>query len=119
MALLVAQTIVEAGIVPSYAAATGGGDTLNNSAGDNMLHIKNGSGSPITVTVTAQNATFAVPSVGDTTKANAVEVIANGTESMMGPFPTGAFNDSANLIAITYSDVTSLTIGAFKLPRTA
>lgn len=109
MATLATQPIVPGGVGPTYAAATGGGDNFTPD-NDTFLHVKNGSGGALTVTVavvgklhglTVTNISVSVPAAG---------------ERMIGPFPSDAFSDPANsgLGAITYSGVTSLTIGAFK-----
>lgn len=110
MAAIATQNIVPAGVAPSYAAANGGGDTFVPDK-DTFLHVKNGSGGALTVTV-------AVPGTeryGVATADLAVSVPA-GAERMMGPFPADVFADSsiAGSAAVTYSGVTSLTIGAFK-----
>lgn len=110
MAALATQQIAPAGIAPSYASAAGGGDTFVPDK-DTFLHVKNGGGSPITVTV-------AVPGTeryGVATADLAVSVT-NGQERMIGPFPADAFADPAlsGSAAITYSGVTSVTIGVFR-----
>jgi len=93
---------------PSYAAATGGGDTFVPDL-DTFVHIKNGSGGSITVT-------FVTPAV---TQGLAIQdpaiVIAAGTEAMVGPFPAALFANSSGVCSITYSGVTSLTIGVFSV----
>ncbi len=119
MAALTIQTVAEAGLNPSYAAAASGGDTAKNEAGDTFLHVKNGDASAHTVTVTAQRTSQTVQGMGAMTKANVqVSVPASG-ERMIGPFAPLAFNDANNDIAITYSSVTSVTVAAVKLPRVA
>jgi hypothetical protein len=104
MAALATQTIVPGGVGPTYAAAAGGGDTFTPD-NDTFVHIKNGSGGALT-------ATFAISGTyhGLTVTNLAVSVPAGG-ERMIGPFPADAFSGG-----ITYSGVTSLTVGVFKLP---
>ena len=111
MAELTLQQITEAGGAVTYASAAGGGDTADNS-GNTFLHIKNGSESSITVTITAQTTTVENTIYGDLTKANASIAIAGTGEAFIGPFKPAAFNDTDSEIAITYSAVTSLTIAA-------
>lgn len=101
MAALTTQVVSVAGIVPTYASAAGGGDTFTNT-GNEFLHIKNGSGSPITVTV----ACTATKYKGATITNQAVSVT-NGSELMVKPFAPDITGVTA---AITYSAVTSLTI---------
>lgn len=110
MAALATQTIVPGGLGPTYAAAAGGGDSFTPDK-DTFLHVKNGGGSPITVTI-------AVPGTeryGVATADLAVSV-PNAGERMIGPFPADVFADSsiAGAAAVTYSGVTSVTIGVFK-----
>ncbi len=119
MAALTIQTIGEAGVQSTYAAATSGGDTARNDNGDVFLHVKNGDASSHTVTVTAQTASATVPGMGTTTKANVAVAVPAGEERMIGPFARLAFNDASNDVAITYDDVTAVTIAALRLPRVA
>lgn len=111
MATLATQSITRVGIVPSYAAATGGGDRFTPDK-NTFLHIKNGSGGSITVTVVTPRTDAWGNAIAD--NANAV---AAGTEEMMGPFPAESYaaTDGTGLADITYSGVTSLTIGAFNV----
>lgn len=50
MAALTVQNVARSGLAPSYAAAAGGGDTFTND-GAVFLHVKNGGGSSINVTI--------------------------------------------------------------------
>jgi hypothetical protein len=109
MGTLAAQVIVLAGVTPSLAAASAGGDQWANT-GREYLHIKNAGGSSIDVTVNSQktcnqgfdhDVTVAVP---------------NGEERLVGPFPKERFNDENGYAQVSYSDVTSVTIGVFRLP---
>ena len=111
MAELTIQQITEAGGSVTYSAAAGGGDTADN-GGSTFLHIKNGGGSEVTVTITAQTTSVESSIFGDLTKANASIAIAGSGEAFIGPFKPSAFNNSDNEIAITYSGVTSVTIAA-------
>ena len=113
MATLTAQEIVEAGLESTYAAAGAGGDEFTNN-GQEFIHIKNGSGGDLTVTVTAQRTSFTRPDAGVVSKADSVVVVTAGEERFIGPFPILAFNDSGNKAQITYSGVTSLTIAILK-----
>jgi hypothetical protein len=110
MAALATQAIVPGGVGPTYAAAAGGGDTFTPDK-DTFIHVKNGGGSGITVTI-------AVPGTEryGVATADAAVTVPNGGERMIGPFPAEIFADSAltGAAAITYSGVTSVTIGVFK-----
>lgn len=98
------------GTNPAFAAAAGGGDKVApNDRG--YLHVKNGSGGAITVTVV-------VPGNGKYGQANpdvAVSVPATTGERLIGPFPADLADPADGLVAITYSGVTSLTVAAITL----
>jgi hypothetical protein len=117
MAELTVQDVVEAGIVPSYDAAAGGGDTFDNPNGDVLLHVKNGGGGSINVTITAQQTTVKKSGFGDVTAGNLVVAVGAGAEKMIGPFPTLKYNNSASEVAVGYSGVTSVTVAAVRVPR--
>jgi uncharacterized protein (DUF697 family) len=109
MATLSVNAITSAGVVEAalVAAAVGGDQVQNN--GRTFLKITNGSGGAITVTVASQ----VTCSQGSTH--NATNAVAAGATDLMGPFDTTRFNDANGYIQITYSGVTSLTIGAFSV----
>ena len=111
MPALAPEKVTEAGLVATYTAANAGGDTFEND-GKTIIHAKNGSGSPITVTVAAETAATEKAGFGTLTKANAAMSVAAGGEEFLGPFPTIAFGRIADL---TYSDVTSLTIAVLRI----
>lgn len=111
MAALTYQTMDFAGTTPSYAAAAGGGDTVTpDEVG--FLHVKNGGGSPITVTLTvAGNSEFGQPNADNPV------VVTNGDSKMIGPLVTdftGA--DTFGVVLIAYSGVTSVTVAALRHP---
>ena len=114
MGLITAQEISEAGVVVTYGAATADGDVVDNE-GTIFLHLKNGGGSEMTVTITAQTTSVDSPLYGALTKANASKAIAASTEVFIGPFQINAYNNTDEQIAITYSGVTSVTIAALYL----
>jgi len=116
MADYTVQTVVEAGITPSYAAAASS-DAIPNNDGQIMLHVKNGGGSSDTVTAVAQNTAAPVPGMGNLTRGNIVVAVPNGQERMIGPFPAVAFNDGNGKVQITHSFLTSVTVAAIKLPH--
>lgn len=117
MATLAVQAITEAGVVPSYAAAGAGGDEFANESGDVLLHVKNGGGGPITVTVTAQATSRVLPGFGTVSKAAGGGSIGAGAEKMFGPFPPAAFNQANGRVAVGYTDVASVTVAAFRLKQ--
>ena len=111
MAELTVQQITEAGGTATYVAAAGGGDTADNN-GNLFLHVKNGGGSEMTVTITAQTTSVDSGPYGELTKSNASIAIAGSGEAFIGGFAPAAFNNGNSEIAITYSGVTSVTIAA-------
>ncbi len=111
MALLVAQDIDEDGLIASYDAATGGGDTFNND-GHTFLHVKNGHSSPQTVTVAAAIASTDKPGFGALAKVDAQVSVPNGVEAFLGPFPSLAFGSQP---AITYSGVIALVVAVLRI----
>lgn len=109
MATLVVQLSTTAGVVKAalVAAAVGGDQFANN--GKTHLEIANGSGAPITVTVPRTKACDQ-GSLHPVTNS-----VAAGVTDTMGPFPVDLHNDANGMCQITYSGVTTLTIGAFSV----
>lgn len=109
MATLATQLVTRAGIAPTYAAAAAGGDRFAPGP-STWLHVKNASGGAITVTiVTPRN-----DALGNTVADNTVSVPATTGERVIGPFPAEFYGSLTDGLAdITYSGVTSLTIGCF------
>ena len=112
MADLSIQSIVEAGLEATYASCAAGGDTFANDGSEKQfLHVKNGDASDHTVTVTPDISSKDVRGYGTLTRANVAVVVTAGEERFIGPFPTPAFETPA----ITYDDVTSMTIAVLKI----
>jgi hypothetical protein len=109
MATLGTQAIALAGLNPTYAAATGGGDKCE--VGDRVfLHVKNGSGSPITVTLTS------VAAVRGQAVANVTVSVPAAGERMIGPLNADLLqNASDGLCAIGYSSATTVTVAALRI----
>lgn len=116
MAALTAQAILLAGIVPAYAAANDG-DTIKQPTDQRLfLHVKNGGGGSINVTIPAVQTSLETDEAGTVTISDIVVAVAAGAEKMIGPFPPAYINASGN-VTINYSGVTTVTAAAFKLPR--
>jgi len=107
MALLTTQQIVLAGLEATYASCAGGGDTFSND-GQTFLHVKNGSGGDITVTINS------VEACNQGSDHDVAVVVTAGEERMIGPFPRKRFNSATGTASISYSGVSSLTIAALK-----
>lgn len=91
-------------------AASVGGDTFVNT-GTELLVIKNGGGSGITLTV-ATPVTVDSLAVTDLTA-----TIGAGETRMLGPFPPGIYNDTlaaGGIVSLSYSGVTSVTVAVIK-----
>lgn len=111
MATLTVQEIVSSGLTPSYGAAAAGGDQFAWSERA-LLHVKNGSAASINVTITSQ---YTNPPDG-TAKDNLVISVAAGGEKMIGPLHRDGYRDSDGNVQVGYSDVTSVTVAALKMP---
>jgi hypothetical protein len=89
-----------------YQSASGGGDQFK-AAGNARLHVRNGGGSPITVTVTSyqtcnQNGTHAL-----------TQVVPNGSDVLFPVLDPARYSDSLDAtgnVHIAYTGVTSVTV---------
>lgn len=108
MADLTLVQVARGGTVYTYESAAADGDAFIND-GKTILAINNGSGTSITVTVATagQVEGLAIDDVAI--------VVAAGALVMAGPFSRTVFNDSTGKVQLTYSDVTSLGVKAFKV----
>jgi hypothetical protein len=113
MATLSVQTPVLAGLNPSYAACAGGGDQFA-AANINkyLLHVKNAGVGSITVTLADQKSV--APANAQSFNANVQVTVPNGGERMIVLGPVDRFMDTNGNVQITYSGVTSVTIGVFQ-----
>jgi hypothetical protein len=108
MATLTVQSTSRSGLDAAGSAADALGDEWPNT-GVEMVLIKNGGGSGITVTLdiksTVDGAAVTDPTVS----------IGAGVTKLIGPFPPPYYNDSTtNRAKVSYSGVTSVTVLAFK-----
>lgn len=97
------------GVQISGAAASGGGDLMPND-GRTVLHVQNGGGSPINVTITPSGTAAGL------SYQTIVQAVAAGTIKVFGPFPTQIFNNASAQVPITYSGVTSVLVAAVQVP---
>lgn len=107
MALHAAQRITRAGVVPTYGAAAAG-DTVP--VGDNVfLHVKNGSGGSVTLTVAA------VGGEGGLALQDLAVAIPVG-EKVIGPISDELFKNTTDGKAhLTWSSTTTVTFAVLQL----
>jgi len=113
MATLTVNAVTRAGFRDDNAlvAAAGGGDKFLPSK-DTWIRVNNGGGSPITVTVATPGSTYGL-AIADVSVS-----VTNAQSQVIGPFPAELFaNPTDGLADITYSGVTTVTVGAFKLAQ--
>lgn len=110
MATIPVTTSTTGGVAPpSFAAAAGGGDQFANN-GRTYYEVKNGGGSPVTVTFVRQKACDQ-----GTVHTTTVSVPATTGDRICGPFDPVLFNDANGFVQVTYSAVTSVTVAAVSL----
>lgn len=113
MSLLTTQEMTVAGLEATYAAATAGGDTVV-ADGKTFLHVKNGGGAPITVTIPKAANSTSKAGYGDIALADISVVVTNAEERMI-PIPP-ASHAPGGIASIAYTAVTSVTVAAIRLP---
>lgn len=103
---LTVQEITRDGINPAMTAANEDGHLIANDGKKTFFYVYNGNGSSITVT-------FATPNTVDTLAiADRQVTVPAGEYRMIGPFPTAYYGTT---LTVSFSAVTSVTCGAFKL----
>jgi hypothetical protein len=114
---LVVQDIVRTGLEAVYVAAVSGdGHAVDNAGRRTFLHVINGSGGDVDVTI-------ATPNTADgLVIADRVVTVTAGEERMIGPFPSmyeqyDADNAIEQAFIVTYESTASVTVAALKLPR--
>ncbi|NVM56425.1 MAG: hypothetical protein HWN66_22195 [Candidatus Helarchaeota archaeon] len=108
MADLTPQVIVLTGLEPSYQACAAGGDAVVND-GRIFLHFVNGA-TESEVTVDS------VRACDQGVDHNVVVTVPASEDKMIGPFNKDRFNDANGKIQITYTNVTTITVAAIRLP---
>ncbi|MBA7708132.1 hypothetical protein ES703_117022 [subsurface metagenome] len=110
------QTIVKAGIVPTYHECSEAGDEFVNS-GKTVIHIKNSEAETARIVTidTYTKCNYGLDTEHDV--AVTVEGIDPGpTEKVIGPFPKSRFNDPNGRVQITYDHHENLHIAIVDLP---
>lgn len=109
MAVLTVQQLTRAGITPTYAAAAGGGDSFPND-GHTFVQFKNTNAAARNVTIVTQ-----ITVDGKAVADDVINVPLTTGDKIVGPFPSGIYNDVNGLIQMTYDAATNLTVGVFRL----
>lgn len=109
MAILAVQPITTTGLTPSFASAAGGGDSFQSGGGEHV-EVVNGGGGSINVTIAAQQAcnTFGVSNAAH----DIVVAVGAGVRKKIKVPPYG-YVDANGRVQLTYSGVTSVTVGVF------
>jgi hypothetical protein len=109
VATLTTQNITRAGIAESLVAAAGGGDACETGT-DMLLKVVNGGGASITVTLAIPSGRSSIPNV---TYGNVQVTVPNASHRWI-KVGSEMTDPTTGLCTITYSAVTSVTVGAFK-----
>jgi hypothetical protein len=109
MAILATQAVALAGLNPTYSSAAAGGDKVE--VGDrNFIHVKNGSASSVTVTLTATAAVFGQAVT------NITVAVPASAERMIGPIQPGLLQSATDgLCAVGYSAAASVTVASLRI----
>lgn len=103
------QPFTDAGLAPTYVAPDASGAIVDGD-GRTVLHVKNGSASPITVTVQTPE-----KRAGLDVAERQVSVPAGG-DRFIGPFPVATYNRNTapdqGKVYVDFSAVTSVTVAA-------
>lgn len=110
MAILTVNQVTRDGVLYAVVAAAAGGDSFAND-GRTLLAVYNAHGSAArTVSIDIQKA------VDDQDPPSRTVTLTAGQTKLIGPFPTGIYNDPNGLVQVSYSDSANSTyVGAFKL----
>lgn len=107
MATVTTQSITNAGAATTYSAASPGGDRFLPADGT-FLHVKNGSGSPITVTLVTPGT---VDGLAITDRAVSVPA----TSERFIAVPDSLYRSSDGLADITWSATTTVTFAVVRI----
>lgn len=105
---LAAQQVTDSGLNATYSAANVDGHSIPGD-GDGILHVKNGSGSSINVTIQTPG------NVGGNAVADRVVAVPAGGERFIGPFDATAYNRAigdtdGGKVYVDFSAVTTVTV---------
>jgi len=106
-ALTVTQ-VTRAGVALPAAAANADGHSVAND-GSVILHIVNGGGAPITVTIVTPG------TVDGLAIADREVIVAASANRLIGPFPREHYNQADGTVHVNFSGVASVTAAALKV----
>jgi hypothetical protein len=116
MATITPGKIVPAGVAPTYNAASAGGDKVAATSNErDVLHVKNGGGSSVTVTIAAQVTSAYVEGAGTLTVPDLTVAVPATTGDRFIAIPSnyvgidGTYN-------VSWSATTSVTFAGLQLP---
>lgn len=117
MAEIVVQDLkISAPVAPAYAAAAAGGDFFKPRAAGSvpvLVHIKNGGAAAITLTV--DDPTSVSPVGAASWNPDLSVAVPAGSERIFPLAPPERFTDAAGNVNLTYSGVTTVTVGVFRI----
>ena len=110
MAEAASQKIVASGLEPVMTAAAA--SQTVRAGEDKFLHVVNGGGSPITLTITTPNTDPDGNAIADL-----AVVVTNGEERMIGALKPALYGSGATQqVTLTWSATTSVTFACLQLP---
>ncbi len=116
MALLTVQTVVAAGIAPSYAASAASDTFTDDGSERTFIQLKN-TGTIKVATIVPVVATANIPGVGVVAVPTmTVSIPATTGDKMIGPFPA-AYINSSGLVTVALDGITGATVAAVKLAK--
>lgn len=108
-AVLSYQQVARTGLNAAYAAVDAAEGEQFANDGRMILHVVNGAGAPINVTITTPNA------VDGLAVADLVVAVPNGESRFIGPFPPGIYNNGSGNVLVDYSSGTTVTVALLRL----
>jgi hypothetical protein len=117
MATLTVNNISQAGVLETLVSASASDDFDDDGQQQTYIEVANASGSSTIVTIPAQTVTQYVQGVGLLSVPNLTITVAAGARRKIGPFTAPYINLSTRRVTAQFSAITSVTVGAFRLPR--
>lgn len=116
MAALTVNSVSIDGVAVTLAAAAGGGDTFVND-GNTIFVVSNGGGGSITVTFDVRPTAIRTASGAPVDVSDKAITVAAGATKYVGPFPPELYNNSSQVVSVSYSGVSSVTVAPLKIVR--